>query len=129
MKQLEEIIRLLKPSNCADHVAHIRLRQKDHKILLSKLAELESEIEMLQAQVEKKSKIKYFHELSDFEYERLKDCGITWGQLSKLHPQPKWCKYPSAVNGPIGCCSLMGFLIKTIDNCSDCECIKILKEA
>lgn len=65
--------------------------------------------------------IKPFHELTKVEYEALVKEGITYGELSKRHPQPDWCKYPDATEGAMGCWSLMYFYIKDRDYCKDCD--------
>ena len=72
--------------------------------------------------------MKYFHELTKVDYEKLVIEGITYNELAKRHPQPKWCNYPDAVQGVMGCWSLTGFKIKKKSDCKDCECLIVLKK-
>lgn len=51
--------------------------------------------------------IKYFHELTKEEFDKLLKEKITWGECAKRYPQPKWCAYPEAIQGAMGCWSLM----------------------
>lgn len=62
-----------------------------------------------------------FHKISDERWEELKAQGITWGELGKLHPAPKWCEYPGATEGVMGCWSLTGRHIKSKRDCHGCE--------
>ena len=64
---------------------------------------------------------KYFHELSKEEYHELAKSGMTYKELAKKHPQPKWCKYSGATDGVLGCWSLVGFRIKGKEDCGECE--------
>ena len=67
--------------------------------------------------------MKYFHELTKKEF--LKLVGkITWEELAKLHPQPPWCQYPNAIEGFMGCWSLMKFMVKNEEYCKKCDCHK-----
>ena len=76
--------------------------------------------------------IKYFHELSDEEFDKLlKGGGMTWGECAHKYPQPEWCNYPDAVCGVMGCWSLMRMgkpenNIRSIDNCEGCELLNIV---
>ena len=61
---------------------------------------------------------KYFHELTDKEFEEgIKD-HLTYGDFK----QPKWCNYPDALALNTGCWSLTERKIKTKEDCKDCEC-------
>ena len=42
--------------------------------------------------------IKYFHELTDAEFEQLKKQKLRWSDLPETYSQPVWCDYPYALN-------------------------------
>ncbi|KKN73840.1 hypothetical protein LCGC14_0396420 [marine sediment metagenome] len=65
--------------------------------------------------------IKYFHTLTEKEFTKISKRKITWGQCAKDYPQPKWCSYPDAVNGIMGCWSLVGFMVTGKDYCKNCD--------
>jgi len=69
--------------------------------------------------------IKYFHELTKDEFHALVDTKITWGQCAIDYPQPKWCTYPEAVQGVMGCWSLMDYMVTGEEYCKDCVCYKV----
>ena len=70
-------------------------------------------------------KNKYFHELTTEEFLELVKAGTTYKEIAKKHPQPKWCKYPEALNGVMGCWNLTGLRIKKEEDCKNCDqCIK-----
>jgi hypothetical protein len=50
--------------------------------------------------------IKYFHELTEKEFQVLVEKKYTYEQLKKDYPQPIWCGYPEATSGALGCWSL-----------------------
>ncbi len=52
---------------------------------------------------------KYFHELTEKEFKKLQKTHMTWDECAKEYPQPLWCNYPDAVQGLMGCWSLMSF--------------------
>jgi hypothetical protein len=69
--------------------------------------------------------MKYWHEISKEEYEKLKIKGkIDLNEFVKEYKQPDWCNYPEALRGKMGCWSL--FYHPEIINkeyCKDCnEC-------
>ena len=70
--------------------------------------------------------MKYFHEATDEEIDKLIADKATIGDLKKEYIQPDWCTYPDALDGPMGCWSLMDIkgLRKSIghDYCKTCEC-------
>lgn len=68
--------------------------------------------------------IKYFHELTQEEYQKLVEQKYTYDQLAKDYPQPVWCAYPNATEGIMGCWSLMGFMVTGEDCCKSCDCYK-----
>lgn len=66
---------------------------------------------------------KYFHELSDKEVKALIDSKPTWEYMNKHYKQPSWCTYPNALNGIMGCWSLIlarGEI--SPEFCKACEC-------
>uniref|UniRef100_A0A6M3JP96 Uncharacterized protein n=1 Tax=viral metagenome TaxID=1070528 RepID=A0A6M3JP96_9ZZZZ len=63
---------------------------------------------------------KYFHKLAEEEFKELVKEGMTWGECAEEYPQPKWCNYPDAVQGALGCWSLMDFRIKGRSSCKCC---------
>lgn len=64
--------------------------------------------------------IKYFHELTEGEFKALPD--MTWAECAKDYPQPIWCSYPEAVQGVMGCWSLMCFMVTGRSYCKNCDC-------
>jgi hypothetical protein len=68
--------------------------------------------------------IKYCHELTKEELGKIIEKGITYCQFAKDYPQPTWCTYPDATEGPMGCSSLMGFYVTGEDYCKDCDCYR-----
>ena len=65
---------------------------------------------------------KFFHQLSKDEFKEILKEKITWGECAKRYPQPKWCSYPQAVQGLMGCGSLMDFLVTGRNYCKTCDC-------
>lgn len=69
--------------------------------------------------------MKYFHEATDEEIDNLIASKTTVAQLKELYQQPDWCNYPGALDGIMGCWSLMDLkgLRKSIcvKFCSKCE--------
>lgn len=64
---------------------------------------------------------KYFHELTDDEFDALKENGVRWCDLPALHPQPVWCEYPDALAGEMGCWSLVYRRGVNQEFCKTCE--------
>jgi hypothetical protein len=73
--------------------------------------------------------IKYFHELTDKEIEDI-PADTTCKQVAKKYPQPKWCEYPNATHGAMGCWGLVGGRVREQGKkyCANCECNKELKK-
>ena len=68
----------------------------------------------------------YFHKLADDEREALEDSGATWAEVVQAYEQPSWCAYHLALNGVLGCWSLVGWSladrrIRTEDDCKGCD--------
>ena len=49
----------------------------------------------------------YFHEISQEEVDKLIADKKTIGYIMETYKQPDWCKYPNALEGQMGCWSLM----------------------
>jgi hypothetical protein len=64
---------------------------------------------------------KPFHELTDDEFNALKDAGATWEDAARDHPQPSWCSYPDALRPLAGCWSLVGRKVTGENFCRSCE--------
>jgi len=67
---------------------------------------------------------RYWHELSREEQERIIDEGITIGELMRKYKQPKWCTYTDALQGQMGCWSLVWGDIHSEEDCKGCDCYK-----
>lgn len=66
----------------------------------------------------------YFHELADDQYEKLKKSGATWGDVMRDYLQPDWCEYPDALEGFMGCWSLIKRKAVSKNYCKDCDCFR-----
>ena len=64
---------------------------------------------------------RYFHELTDEEHKALEDSGATWADCVEQFNQPTWCRYHHALNGEMGCCSLVSRRVRTEDDCNGCD--------
>lgn len=69
----------------------------------------------------------FWHEASEEEIISFMEAGATWEDVMQKYAQPKWCNYPKALEGALGCWSLT-FPETRIKICSayckDCECFK-----
>lgn len=75
---------------------------------------------------------KYFHELSDEEYKVLLDSDMGIREFMDSYSQPLWCNYPNALEGRMGCWSLMGLWgiknrIRCERDCVNCDCYESKK--
>lgn len=72
--------------------------------------------------------MKYFHELSQEEVDKLVENETTVGFVLKNFKQPDWCNYPDALSMSMGCWSLCdldpnGLRSKiSHEYCKSCEC-------
>lgn len=64
--------------------------------------------------------VKFFHELTRDEFNKLCETGISWGECAKEYPQPEWCSYPNAIQGVMGCWYLMEFKVRGRPSCRGC---------
>ena len=66
--------------------------------------------------------IKPFHELTEAEFNEICEEKMTWAECAEKYPQPKWCSYPDAVCGVMGCWSLMSSKVTDESYCKTCDC-------
>jgi len=66
----------------------------------------------------------YFHKITNEEYQRLIDDKWTLGKVAEHYKQPSWCGYPNALEGQMGCWSLLSMERHQIspDFCRNCDC-------
>lgn len=61
----------------------------------------------------------YFHEQAYEQVARLTpQAAMAW------YRQPDWCTYPDALNGLMGCMSLISGKVKDKKSCSRCDCFR-----
>lgn len=63
----------------------------------------------------------FFHELTDEQYKELEDSGATWGDVMDRFKRPVWCTYPNALEGEMGCWSLIYRTGVSEHYCRNCE--------
>lgn len=70
--------------------------------------------------------IKFYHELTkrqtDIALKKASKAGQTYEQFASDYPQPKWCAYPEATQGVMGCWSLFYNMVTGEDYCKKCDC-------
>lgn len=64
---------------------------------------------------------KYFHEISDKEFDKLVREKKTWQYVIKNYLAPEWCKYPDPLCGSMGCWSLVYRGLVSNNYCKTCE--------
>lgn len=74
----------------------------------------------------------YWHKLTRSQQHEILERGAalhkTWGGLGKRFKQPDWCNYPDALEGEMGCWSLLGVwmnsseIVFSREFCKDCDC-------
>ena len=67
-----------------------------------------------------------FHELSEKEFDEMKEQGKTWRDIMDRYHQPEWCEYPYALSGSLGCWSLVSMRITCKTDCGNCDLIKAI---
>ena len=68
--------------------------------------------------------MKYWHKISDDEYKRLIK-SKTWKYATENYRQPPWCSFPDALEGLLGCNSLVFDREKICrEFCKSCEYFK-----
>ena len=68
-------------------------------------------------------RVRSWHALKKSEQEEILRSKITVGTFMERFRQPKWCNYPEALAGMMGCWSLMTpGSIRNFDSCKGCEC-------
>lgn len=76
---------------------------------------------------------KYFHKISQEEIDRLVSENKDWKYIMDTYKQPDWCTYPKALEGQMGCWSLIdikkdGLRTKISKKfCKNCYCFKIIQ--
>lgn len=65
----------------------------------------------------------YFHRLTKQQFEAVRESDATIGEVKRVYQQPSWCTYPGALDGCMGCWSLVGGFIHGIKSCGTCDCI------
>jgi len=72
--------------------------------------------------------MRYFHTLADSTIRRLCAKQTTWGDIMKRYKQPQWCGYSNALEGTMGCWSLIGLFDTrhkiSKEYCKRCDCFK-----
>jgi hypothetical protein len=75
--------------------------------------------------------IVYFHELKQTDIDTLINEKKTVGYIVENYKQPDWCNYPNALEGRMGCWSLMdlskeGLRTKISKSfCKSCDCFSL----
>lgn len=72
-------------------------------------------------------KRRYWHKLKDSTVKGIFDKETTIGEVLKRYKQPDWCTYPNALQGLLGCGSLLSVNLRhkiSEDYCKGCECFK-----
>lgn len=64
--------------------------------------------------------LKFFHNISDTQWQFMKLRGDRWIEVAKEYSQPTWCAYPDAVD-PMGCWSLIGRMVTGEHYCKGCD--------
>ena len=68
---------------------------------------------------------KYFHLVTNDEWKALKARNLKWrGLQDEGYAQPDWCGYPNALDGMMGCWSLLHRKVSGKQYCSNCECFR-----
>ena len=70
--------------------------------------------------------IKYFHELTQNEYDDLRCRSVRWSKIVELYPKPDWCKDENALKDDVckQCWMLVGLFVKSKDSCAYCKYYK-----
>lgn len=71
----------------------------------------------------------HWHTLADSTIKKLIKKHTTWGEIMKRYKQPNWCSYPDAIEGVMGCWSLIGASRDVISKeyCAKCDCFREAK--
>jgi len=68
--------------------------------------------------------MKYWHEVTDEEYQELMKRKLRWDDIPKHYKQPDWCALEGALLGGIGCWSLTSIDTRqsiSREFCKDCD--------
>jgi len=74
--------------------------------------------------------MRYFHELQEEERQAIFDKKTTVGEVVEQYKQPDWCTYPNALQGAMGCWSLLMGNVATEGEtfCKTCDCHRNFEE-
>lgn len=68
---------------------------------------------------------KPFHLITSDEWKKFEDNPeSSWDDVIKEFHQPEWCDYPHALDGMMGCWSLVSRMVTGEDYCKTCDCYK-----
>lgn len=63
-----------------------------------------------------------FHvEVDEDKWKELAQAGTTWGDIQRMYRQPDWCGYPEALEGAMGCWSLIYRNVESESDCKNCD--------
>jgi hypothetical protein len=68
-----------------------------------------------------------FHRITKKQWQALVAVNATWGDVKEQFRQPSWCEYPDALDGSMGCWSLVGRMVKNRKYCQNCDLCKKAK--
>lgn len=63
----------------------------------------------------------YWHELTKGQQSKVIESGVKIDTFKKIFSQPIWCSYTDALQGFMGCWSLMQGKINNIGDCGNCN--------
>jgi hypothetical protein len=66
----------------------------------------------------------YLHTLPKSKIVKLMHSHMTYGEFVKQYKQPDWCMYPEALEGSLGCWSLIGGYVHSETFCLTCDCYR-----
>jgi len=68
---------------------------------------------------------KYWHKLTNEEFDFLFSGGVTWGWVLENIKQPNWCYYHQALYNQFGCTSLVSYRERINEEyCGKCDLYK-----
>ena len=69
---------------------------------------------------------RYWHKLRDSTIKKAIKNKMTVGEVMRRYKQPDWCGYPNALEGAMGCWSLVDALDLrhsiSVEYCKNCDC-------
>lgn len=116
------------PTLTGKEAADFLLKEMRNRKKFAPLREVRRAVNIFLAVFDKR---KYWHELSDAEITELIEKKTLIGYILKHYKQPKWCNYPEALAGAMGCWSLTDNLGLrhniSKEYCRHCDCAKHYK--